>query len=165
MAVISPSETLVTSYKTAWRHNVENISYKLQVFENEVLRKILGSYKDEKVEKLRHYLTRNFMVSFEALTATSMKMTVACDIAPCSLIDIDRRLRDTFCLYRRCDRCWSISTRRHCAISHKTDIVQKLNFYVARALIDFLLDYLTTLFQIKRSQCYERDGKIITSRE
>jgi hypothetical protein len=64
MAVISPSETLVTSYKTAWRHNVENISYKLQVFENEVLRKILGSYKDEKVEKLRHCLTRNFMVSF-----------------------------------------------------------------------------------------------------
>jgi hypothetical protein len=32
-------------------------------------------------------------VRFQILTATSMKMTVFLDVAPCSLVEIDRRFR------------------------------------------------------------------------
>jgi hypothetical protein len=38
------------------------------------------------------------LVSFQALTAASMKMTVFWDVASCSLIEIRRRIRDAYCL-------------------------------------------------------------------
>jgi hypothetical protein len=34
-----------------------------------------------------------FKMRFQVLTATSMKMAVFLDVAPCSLVDIDRRFR------------------------------------------------------------------------
>jgi hypothetical protein len=30
-----------------------------------------------------------------------MKMTAFCDIAPCSLVEVDRRFRDAYCLYQQ----------------------------------------------------------------
>jgi hypothetical protein len=35
---------------------------------------------------------------YQILTAASMKMTVFCDIAPCSVIEVDQRIRTTYCL-------------------------------------------------------------------
>jgi hypothetical protein len=43
-------------------------------------------------------------VSFQVLTATSMKMTVFCDVAPRSVVKIDGRFRDTYCLHHQGDR-------------------------------------------------------------
>jgi hypothetical protein len=40
-------------------------------------------------------------VRFKVLTATSMKMTVFSDVAPCSLVDTDRRFRDAYCLHHQ----------------------------------------------------------------
>jgi hypothetical protein len=37
-------------------------------------------------------------VRFEVLTATSMEMAVFWDVAPCSLVDTGRRLREAYCL-------------------------------------------------------------------
>jgi hypothetical protein len=40
-------------------------------------------------------------VRFQILTATSMKMTVFWDVAPCSLVDNDRRYRGAYCLHHQ----------------------------------------------------------------
>jgi hypothetical protein len=37
-------------------------------------------------------------VRFQVLTATSVMMTVFKDVAPCSLVEIDRRFRGAYCL-------------------------------------------------------------------
>jgi hypothetical protein len=42
----------------------------------------------------------NNMVRFQVLTATSMKMAVFWDFAPCSLLDTDRSFRGTYCLHQ-----------------------------------------------------------------
>jgi hypothetical protein len=41
------------------------------------------------------------MERFQALTETSMKMAAAWDVAPCSLVDIERRFRGACCLNMR----------------------------------------------------------------
>jgi hypothetical protein len=38
------------------------------------------------------------MVRFQVLTAASMKMTVFWDVAPCSMVDTDRRFRVAYCV-------------------------------------------------------------------
>jgi hypothetical protein len=43
-------------------------------------------------------ITKNQM-RFQLLTATSMKMTVFSDIAPCDLVDIVRRFGGAYCLH------------------------------------------------------------------
>jgi hypothetical protein len=42
-------------------------------------------------------------VRFQVLTATSMKMTVFWDVAPCSLVQAGRRLRGTYCQTTWCN--------------------------------------------------------------
>jgi hypothetical protein len=42
-------------------------------------------------------------VIFQILTAASMKMTVFWNVAPCSLVEIDRRFRDSYCLHHQGD--------------------------------------------------------------
>jgi hypothetical protein len=42
-------------------------------------------------------------VRFQALTAASMKFRVFWDIAPCSHVEVDRRLRDAYCLHHQGD--------------------------------------------------------------
>jgi hypothetical protein len=39
----------------------------------------------------------------KVLTAANMKMIVFWDTAPCSLVEIDRRFRDAYCLHHRPD--------------------------------------------------------------
>jgi hypothetical protein len=41
---------------------------------------------------------------FEVLTKASMNMTALWDIAPCSLIEVDRRFRGSNCLHHQGDR-------------------------------------------------------------
>jgi hypothetical protein len=38
---------------------------------------------------------------FQILTAASMKMTIFWDVAPCSLVQIDRRFKGTYCLHHQ----------------------------------------------------------------
>jgi hypothetical protein len=57
------------------------------------------------------------------------KITVVLDVAPCSLVEIDRRFRGVYCLHHQ----GAISTRLHGATSQKTVIfipvsVRTLNF-------------------------------------
>jgi hypothetical protein len=40
---------------------------------------------------------------FKVLTAASMKMTAFWDIAPCSLIEVDRRFRGAYCVHHQGD--------------------------------------------------------------
>jgi hypothetical protein len=47
---------------------------------------------NETVFKLKEY------VRFQVLTEASMKMTAFSDIAKCSLIEVDGRFRDAYCL-------------------------------------------------------------------
>jgi hypothetical protein len=49
--------------------------------------------------KLRKRATEK--VRFQVLTAMSMKMAVFWDVAPCSLVDIVRRFRGTYCLHHQ----------------------------------------------------------------
>jgi hypothetical protein len=49
------------------------------------------------------FLWTSKVASFQVLTAVSMKMTVFWDAAPCSLVEIDRRFRGTYCLHHRGD--------------------------------------------------------------
>jgi hypothetical protein len=46
---------------------------------------------------------RNYdcLLRSEVLTATSMKMAVFWDVAPCSLVDTDRRFRGAYCLHHQ----------------------------------------------------------------
>jgi hypothetical protein len=41
------------------------------------------------------------LVGFEVLKALNMKIAVFWDVAPCSLVDIDRPFREAYCLYPR----------------------------------------------------------------
>jgi hypothetical protein len=43
------------------------------------------------------------MVRFQVLTATSIKMAVFWVVAPCSLVDIDRRFSGAYCLHHEGD--------------------------------------------------------------
>jgi hypothetical protein len=43
------------------------------------------------------------LMRFQVLTATSMKMTVFWDVAPCSLVATDRRFRGVHCLHHQGD--------------------------------------------------------------
>jgi hypothetical protein len=38
---------------------------------------------------------------FQVLTATNMRMAVFWDVAPCSLVEVDRRFRGTYCLHHQ----------------------------------------------------------------
>jgi hypothetical protein len=40
---------------------------------------------------------------FQVLTAASMKMTAVWNVAPCSLIEADRRIRGVYCLHHHPD--------------------------------------------------------------
>jgi hypothetical protein len=40
------------------------------------------------------------VVTFQVLTASSMKFRVFWDVAPCSQVEVDRRLRVAYCLHR-----------------------------------------------------------------
>jgi hypothetical protein len=39
----------------------------------------------------------------EVITAVSMKMTVSWDVAPCSILEVDRRFRGAYCLHHQGD--------------------------------------------------------------
>jgi hypothetical protein len=45
----------------------------------------------------------NALVRCQSLTATSMKMSVFWDVAPCSLVGNDRRFRGSYCLHHQGD--------------------------------------------------------------
>jgi hypothetical protein len=97
------------------------------------------------------------MVRFQVLTAANMKMTVFWDVAPCSLVEVYRRFRGTYCLNHQGDDR-SIPTRLHGAISQKTVIIEeqmfarswRLQYFVQHenraksALENWLLDYGNT---------------------
>jgi hypothetical protein len=42
-------------------------------------------------------------VRFQVLTAACTKMTPFCDIAPCSLVEVDQRFRGAYCLHHQGD--------------------------------------------------------------
>jgi hypothetical protein len=44
-------------------------------------------------------MNMNRFVTFQVLTAGSMKITDFCDTALCSFIEVDRRFRDLYCLH------------------------------------------------------------------
>jgi hypothetical protein len=50
------------------------------------------------------------VVRFHVLTAASMKMFVFWDVAPCSLVEIDRRFRGAYCLHNQ-GRFYQITRR------------------------------------------------------
>jgi hypothetical protein len=73
---------------------VLNEEYLLRVFENKVFHKTLGPSRDE-VGKRGYHMTRN-----------SLKVTVFWVVVPCSLVEIRRRFRGTYCLHQKGDnRC------------------------------------------------------------
>jgi hypothetical protein len=43
------------------------------------------------------------LVRFQVITATSMKIAIFWDVAPCSLVDADRRFRGTYSLHYQGD--------------------------------------------------------------
>jgi hypothetical protein len=45
------------------------------------------------------FKTGENMLKFEIVAVASMKMTVSWDVAPCSLVETDRRFRDVYCLH------------------------------------------------------------------
>jgi hypothetical protein len=52
------------------------------------------------------------MVRFQVLAAASMNMAVFWDVAPCSLVESDRRFRDAYCLYRQGHHGWQMGMIR-----------------------------------------------------
>jgi hypothetical protein len=74
-------------------------------------------------------------VRFEVLTAASLKMTVFSDIAPGSLVAVDRRFRGAYCLHDQ--------GSDHCPDDGSSKLVEtSVNFYVTvwcNALDDCLL--------------------------
>jgi hypothetical protein len=52
-------------------------------------------------------------VRFKVLTAASIKMAVFWAIAPCSLVEVYRRVRGACCLRRQCDKCSDNGGSKH----------------------------------------------------
>jgi hypothetical protein len=74
-------------------------------------------------------------VRFQVLTAASMKIRAFWDVAPCSLVGVDRRFRGAYCLHHQgeIDECsthlWNVRstpTSLHCATCQKA-----LIFYIS----------------------------------
>jgi hypothetical protein len=79
----------------------------------------------------------------------NLKMVVFWDVAPCSLVDIDRRFREVCCLYHgrsnglqggASPKCRSISTRLHGAASQKRVIF----IFTAVRTLNFAYDNIST---------------------
>jgi hypothetical protein len=47
-------------------------------------------------------------VRFQVLTVPSMKMTAICDIARCSVSEVDRSVRGYYCLHRQGSRLYTV---------------------------------------------------------
>jgi hypothetical protein len=77
------------------------------------------------------------LVRFQVLKAASMNMTVFWNVAPCSLIELDRLFRSVYCLrhsplHGGSKHLWnvrSVSTRLHGATCQKTAILVLGNLY------------------------------------
>jgi hypothetical protein len=63
-------------------------------------------------------------VRFQILTPANLKMTAFWDIAPCSLVEVDRRFRCAYCLHHQGD------VRLHGAVSQKGGLFQHLVYAV-----------------------------------
>jgi hypothetical protein len=59
---------------------------------------------------MQHGISVKYWVRFEVLTATSMKTAVFWGVAQCSLVDIDRRFRRSYCLHQGDDGVSSSET-------------------------------------------------------
>jgi hypothetical protein len=62
---------------------------------------------------LQSFRISSVCVRFQVLTAASMKMTVFWDVAPCSLVDVYRRFRGTYCLHHQGDECTDDGGSKH----------------------------------------------------
>jgi hypothetical protein len=60
----------------------------------------------------------NYLI-FKVLTAESMKMTAFCDVAPCSLVKVDRRFRGQFSALS--DRFPYLNSNLHVRLTHRPD--------------------------------------------
>jgi hypothetical protein len=101
----------------------------------------------------------NHTMRFQVLTATRIKTTVFWDVAPCSLVETDRRFRGAFCLHhqgRRPDyggskhllKRRSISTRLHGATSQKTSSTRTV---IPEVCINVDADSLSVVMNLKNS--------------
>jgi hypothetical protein len=86
------------------------------------------------------------MVRFQVLTAASMKMTLFWDVAPCSLVEIDRHFGGTYCLHHQ-------EVGSH-ALSYDTTVAQLL-FHVT--LCDLQFKATEVLRSNHTFQFYETD--------
>jgi len=71
----------------------------------------------------------HFMI-FQVLTAASMNMTAFCNIAPCSLVEVDRRFRGYYCLHHQGDdwgstQVWNagLLQQDYMALSSQKDVI------------------------------------------
>jgi hypothetical protein len=64
----------------------------------------LGSHP-ERVYLRKKCRNKLYNLICRVLTAASVKMTAVWDIASCSLVEVDRRFRGTYCLHRQGDDC------------------------------------------------------------
>jgi hypothetical protein len=103
------------------------------------------------------------VVRFHVLTVASVKMTAFWDIAPCSLVDVDRRFRGAYCLHHQSNphrplKRRSTPTRLHGAISQKAVILSN----VVKLIRHFPILFSETAFDIVRSKEEWRYKKRIT---
>jgi hypothetical protein len=66
-------------------------------------------------------------VRFQVLTTESMKLRAFWDIAPCSLVGVDRRFRGAYCLHHQGDESSPTPLRLHGAISQKALVFSYLS--------------------------------------
>jgi hypothetical protein len=89
--------------------------YRKQVNRGQLINNLLNIFIDGLSLKIN--LTFD-LVRFQVLTATSMKMAVLWDVAPCSLVEIDQRFRGDSCLHHQGYR--SATSQKTAIFEHST---------------------------------------------
>jgi hypothetical protein len=107
-----------------------------------------GLYFLRIVSSWRVSWTLRWKVRFQVLKAASMKITVFCDVEPCSLVEVCRRFRGASCLHHQ--------GRDDGGSKHLWNVGKLLSDYTAQCREDSHLHGNETWSSIKRVYCLDQ---------
>jgi hypothetical protein len=85
-----------------WR-TVTDGHFNLHFLRGRKWRRIVWTEKQQRRESETIRINTLKLVTFQVLTAASMRFRVLWDVAPCSYVEVHRRFRGAYCLYHQGD--------------------------------------------------------------
>jgi hypothetical protein len=107
---------------------------------------IVTSFVGTRIPNSREYCTT---VRFKVLTEANMKMAAFWDVAPCSLVEVDRRFRDAHCLHHQMSdsspwwwRQYAPLKRRAILRDYTAQYSRRLSYFCCAILLSWVMRFL-----------------------